>query len=47
MGFYLVSRLAGRAVAEIAVRMAEYDRHVSLLGVEIVIAEWPQKREPT
>jgi transcriptional regulator GlxA family with amidase domain len=27
LGFYLVSRLAGRAVAEIAVQAAEYDWH--------------------
>jgi transcriptional regulator GlxA family with amidase domain len=27
LGFYLVSRLAGRAVAEIAAMAAEYDRH--------------------
>ena len=27
IGFYLVSRLAGREVAEIAVRAAEYDWH--------------------
>jgi transcriptional regulator GlxA family with amidase domain len=27
MGFYLVSRLAGRAVAEAAARAAEYDWH--------------------
>jgi transcriptional regulator GlxA family with amidase domain len=27
LGFYLVSRLAGRAVAEIAVQGAEYDWH--------------------
>jgi transcriptional regulator GlxA family with amidase domain len=27
LGFYLVSRLAGRAVAEIAVSAAEYDWH--------------------
>ena len=27
LGFYLVSRLAGRAVAENAVRAAEYDWH--------------------
>jgi transcriptional regulator GlxA family with amidase domain len=27
LGFYLVSRLAGRAVAEIAARAAEYDWH--------------------
>ena len=27
MGFHLVSRLAGRAVAEVAVKAAEYDWH--------------------
>ena len=27
MGFHLVSRLAGRAVAETAVKSAEYDWH--------------------